>query len=75
MSEYSENHMIVSSSYWIDYNDNIKCRESKYYCMISNGCVVNIAKPFNVDTEYGDDCVLVKITNDNEPYILITVLI
>ena len=67
MSDYSENHMIVSSSDWTDYNDVIKYQESKYYCMISNGCFISIPKPFNVDTEYGDECVVVKITNENEP--------
>jgi hypothetical protein len=67
MSEYSNNHMIVSSSDWTDYNDVIKYRESKYYCMISNGCVISISMPSNIYTEYGDECVIVKITNDNEP--------
>ena len=66
MSEYSKNHMIVSSSYWIDYNDNITYGESKYYCMISNGCVVNISKPSNIDADYGDECVIDKITHANE---------
>jgi hypothetical protein len=69
MSGYSNNHMIVSSSDWIDYNDVIQYRESKYYCMMSNGCFINISKPSNVDIEYGDECVIVKITNENEPYI------
>jgi hypothetical protein len=52
--------MIVSSSDWSDYNDIIKYRESKYYCMVSNGCFINIAKPSNVDKEYGAECVIVK---------------
>jgi hypothetical protein len=42
MSEYNNNHMSVSSSDWTDYNDVIKYRESKWYCMISNGCFINI---------------------------------
>ena len=29
MSDYSENHMIVSSSDWIDYNDSKHYGESK----------------------------------------------
>ena len=45
-SEYSENHMIVSSSDRTDYNDVIKYHESKYCCMMSNGCFVNIPKPY-----------------------------
>jgi hypothetical protein len=59
--------MIISSSDWVDYNDVIKYNESKYYGMISNGCFINIPKPVNVDEEYGDECVIIKITNDNEP--------
>ena len=35
--------------------------------MISNGCFVSIPKPVNVDTDYGDECIVVKITNNNEP--------
>ena len=42
-------------------------QESKYYCMISNGCFISVQKPFNVDTDYGDECVIVKLTNENEP--------
>ena len=61
------NHMIVSSSDWTYYNDVIKYSEYKYYCMISNGCFINIPRPYNVDKAYGDECVIVKLTNDNEP--------
>ena len=71
--DYSKNYLMVSSSNWTDYNDTIKYQNSKYYCMISNGCFINIPKPFNVDTEYGDECIIVKITNDNEPQILIII--
>ena len=65
-SEYSENHMIISSSNWSDYNDTIKYQESKYYCMVANGCFINIPKPANIDKEFGDECVIVKITHDNK---------
>ena len=67
MSDYSGNHMIVSSSDWTDYNDVIKYRESEYYCMISNGCFISIPKPLNVDTDYGDECVIVELLKENEP--------
>ena len=66
MSVYSENHMIVSSSDWTDYNDIIQYRESKYYCMISNGCFIGIPKPSNVDKDNRDECVSVKLTIDNQ---------
>ena len=58
MSEWSENHMMVSSSDWTD------C-ECKYYCMIPNGCFISMPKPFDVDIEYGDECVVVKLINEN----------
>ena len=75
MSDYSDNRMIVSSSDWTDYNDVIQDRESKYYSMISNGCVISIPKPFNVDTDYVDERVVGKLTNDNTPYILIFIYV
>ena len=46
MSDYSENHMIVSSSDWTDYNDVLKYQESHLDCMISNGCFISSTKPF-----------------------------
>ena len=64
MSDYSEN---ASSSDWTDYNDVIKYQGSNYACMMSNGCFIIIPKPFHVDTEYGDRCIINKTTNDNEP--------
>ena len=44
----SENYMTVSSSDWTAYNDAIHYRESKYYCMVSNGSFINIPKPHNM---------------------------
>ena len=67
MSDYSENHMIVSSSDWEGYNDTIKFRESKWYCMLSNGAFISVGKPINIAEEYGDECVIVKITNGFKP--------
>jgi hypothetical protein len=64
-SDHSKHHLIVSSSDWDNYNDTIKCRESKYYCMVSNGCFISIPKPSNIDKEFGDECVIVKLTNNN----------
>ena len=67
------NHIIVSSSYWTDYNDVIKHRKSKCYCMVSNGCFIIIHKPSNVDQAHGDECVVVKLSNDNKPQISIVI--
>lgn len=63
----SKNYLIVSSSDWTDYNDSIKYLESKYYLMLSNGCFISIPRPNNLNKEYGDECVIVKITNQNKP--------
>jgi hypothetical protein len=65
-SEYFNNHMIVSSSDWTDYHDIIKSQESTYYCMVSNGCFINIPKPNNINTYYGDECVVVNLTHNNQ---------
>ena len=32
-------------------------------------------KPDNLDKEYGDECVIVKVTNDNEAYLLIILVV
>ena len=48
-SDYSKNYMIVSSSDWTDYNDTTTYQGSKYYCMISDGCVINLPKPDSLD--------------------------
>ena len=65
--DYSKTYLIVSSSDWPDYNDTIKYQESKYYCMISNKCFVSIPKPSNLNKEYGEECAIIKLTNDNRP--------
>ena len=60
------NNIWLCTSNWTDYHDAINYRESKYYCMISNGSFINISKPYDINKEYGDECVIVKLTNDNE---------
>ena len=58
--------MIVSSSDWTDYNDTIQYRESKYYCMISNGSFIHVPEPHTSNKEYGEEFVIVTLTTDNE---------
>jgi hypothetical protein len=58
--------MVVCSSDWTDYNDMIKYQESKYYCIVSNGCPINIQKPNNINKYYGDECVTLKRKNNNK---------
>ncbi len=51
-----------SSSAWFEYEHTVKRYESEYFCMLSNGEFMLIAKPER-DNEFGDECVVVRITN------------
>jgi hypothetical protein len=33
--------------------------------MVSSGCVITVAKPYTINEESGDECVIVKVTNKN----------
>ena len=60
--------LVVISSDWNGrydgfYEDTIKVNESKYYCMCCNGSFSSIDIPDDVDKEYSDECIIVKITN------------
>ena len=65
-SDYSKKCLVVSSSDWTDYNDTIQYQEPKYYCIISNGSFISIPKPDNLNTEHGEECVIVKLTTGHE---------
>ena len=69
------NHMVVSSSDWTGYNDGINYRELVNYCMVSSVCFINIIKPYYVDKDYEDECVIVKLATDNEPSIRIIIYV
>ena len=56
-------YLIVCSSHWTGYHDRITYRESKCYCMISNGSSINGPKPYHINKESGDECAIVKLTS------------
>ena len=68
----SKHCLIVCSSSWTDYHDTIEYIKYKFCCMISNGNFINIPKPYDINNEYGDECVIVKLTSGNETKTLIT---
>ena len=46
--------------------DTIKNNESKHYLMLCNGGLVNLGildKNIDIDKEYGDECIVLKISN------------
>ena len=52
----------MSCSAWFEYEQTVKRNESEYFCMLWNGEFLMIARPAR-DNEYGDECVIVRITN------------
>ena len=61
-SAYGDARVVVSSSSWFEYEHTVKRYESEYFCMLCNGEFVLIPKP-DRDYNYGDECVIVRITN------------
>ncbi len=64
VEHYGEDKVVVSSSGWFEYEHTIKRHESEYFCMLCNGEFLMITKPTR-DNEYGDECVIVRITNSD----------
>ena len=62
VSAYGEGRVVVEISAWFEYEHTVKRHESEYFCMLSNGEFILIGKP-KQDNEFGDECVLVRITN------------
>jgi hypothetical protein len=62
VSAYGEDKVVVSSSGWFEYEHTVKRYESEYFCMLSNGKFILIARP-DKDNDFGDECVIVRITN------------
>ncbi len=59
---YGDGRVVLSSSSLLEYEHTVKRYESEYCCMLCNGEFLMIEKPTR-DTEYGDECVIVRITN------------
>ncbi len=60
---YGETRVVVSSSAWYEYETTIRHGDSAYFCMLSNGALLQIPKPTR-DNDYDDECVVLKISNN-----------
>jgi hypothetical protein len=59
---YGEFRVVVSSSSWYEYETTIRRGDTTYFCMISNGSLLEIPKPKR-ENDYGDECVVLRISN------------
>ena len=59
---YGEDKVVISSSAWFEYEHTVKRYESERFCMLCNGEFVMIERPTR-GNDYGDECVIVRITN------------
>ncbi len=64
VSHYEEDRVVIERSAWFGYEHTVKRYESEYFCMLCNGEFIMITKPMR-DNEYGDECVIVRITNND----------
>lgn len=63
---YGNDKLVVCSSAWFEYELTIKNQESQYFVMLSNGQLMHIGfidENVNIDKVYGDECVILKISN------------
>ena len=59
---YGEEKVVISSSGWFEHETTLKRGETQYFCMLCIGSLLRIEAPRST-TEYGDECVVLKITN------------
>ncbi len=59
--------MAVYSSSLYEHENNIENNERSYCCVLCNGGFLSIGQPLR-DNEYGDECVVLKITNVEGEY-------
>ncbi len=62
VGHYGEGRVVISSSAWFEYEHTVNRYESEYVCIFCNGEFLIVARPTR-DNEYGDECVIVKVTN------------
>jgi hypothetical protein len=62
VQHYGGKRVVVSSSAWYEREITIAQNEHRYFCMLCNGSLLKIDKPRR-DNEYGDECVILKISN------------
>jgi hypothetical protein len=62
VEQYGEENVVVSSSGWFEHESTIARGKHLYFCMLATGVLMPIDTPRR-DNEYGDECVVVKISN------------
>jgi hypothetical protein len=62
VERYGENNVVISSSGWFEHEHTVPREEHRYFCMLSSGVLMPIGTPRRAN-EYGDECVVVKISN------------
>ena len=62
VERYGENNVVISSSGWFEHEHTVPRGEHLYFCMLSTGVLMPIEAPRRAN-EYGDECVVVKISN------------
>ncbi len=63
---YGNDKLVVCSSAWFEYELTIKNQESQYFLMLSDGELIHIGligQNVKIDKEYGDEVVVLKISN------------
>ena len=62
VEHYGENKVVISSSGWYEHEHTVERGEHQYLCMLCTGVLMRIGAP-RCDNEYGDESVILKITN------------
>ncbi len=59
---YGDDWVVLSSSAWYEREFTIQRGGHEYFLMLCNGSLLGIPKPLR-DNHYGDECVVVRISN------------
>jgi hypothetical protein len=62
VERYGENKVAISSNGWYEHVELISRGETVFFCMLKSGSLLRIGPP-RCDNEYGDESVILKITN------------
>ena len=62
VERYGENKVVVSSTSWFEKEETVARGATRYFLMLCTGSMLCIGPP-RCANEYGDECVVLKITN------------
>ena len=62
VEKYGENNVVISSSGWFEHEHTVPRGEHRFFCMLRTGVLMPIGAP-RCESEYGDNIVLIKISN------------